>query len=821
LQTLEHEGQPAAAGRRGRRIRWIGSLAVALVVSFVGVGLFLTSRSDSRVVTVTPSADTTLQNGGTSNASAPTMTVGGQRSPSDTALLAFRLPALAANHQILEARLELTTAAVSQSEPAEVEVTIVPTIDWDDTVTWDAAPDLETGAVPAGTHSVATDDGGRLWIELAPQSIQALMDGPATIVLSTDGSTTDPAVFHTMDTPEEDLRPRLTIVTSGIASRDEGLNARLPPIEEASLPPGTVARINAGASTAVTDADGYQWQPDGGYVGDQARTYDTGADIAGTSMDAVFGTGRADPVAYSLPVPDGCYLVQTHHVEADPDIGVGDRIMGVWVEGDVATVDAFAEAGALAVHTEVFDTVDVDDGTLDLRFAGYAEEAPTVAGIEVTTDTGCGAPATSNDVDVKELVEDAVAAGERYIRIPPGEHRVDDTIVVSDGDGIVIDASDADLTFTCTQDDPDGCSAFRFTGQGATLRGATIDFDPLPFTQGVVTAKSGTTVLVALDAGFPDVDRFVRTSRQHQLHFDANGDWKKPVLVYASVAKGEDSRTARLSVQPTQILDVSVGDRIVLTGRGGQNAIDILYGDGEVRLEQVTLRSATGLAVYSQHWRGDVILLFPTVEPGPRPEGATHDRLISTNQDALRWSVNRSGPTVYGADISRQGDDGINFHGYPFRVEKVESSRSVVLRPFVRWVTPTEVFAPGDRVRFIDVPGSVVSDVRQISDIEELPTSDDRPRYRVTFDDPADVSVGQVADIPEHNSPNAVVRGSWFHDHAANGMRVKGDGWVVDGNAFEHIVSGNGVLALPHVLGTQLAGVGLGRWPVGNGQRVS
>jgi hypothetical protein len=130
-------------------------------------------------------------------------------------------------------------------------------------------------------------------------------------------------------------------------------------------------------------------------------------------------------------------------------------------------------------------------------------------------------------------------------------------------------------------------------------------------------------------------------------------------------------------------------------------------------------------------------------------------------------------------------------------VEKVESSRSVVLRPFVRWVTPTEVFASGDRVRFIDVPGSVVMDVRQISDIEELPTSDDRPRYRVTFDDPADVSVGQVADIPEHNSPNAIVRGSWFHDHAANGMRVKGNGWVVEGNAFEHIVSGNGVLALP------------------------
>jgi hypothetical protein len=570
-----------------------------------------------------------------------------------------------------------------------------------------------------------------------------------------------------------------------------------PPLEAEHLPPGTVVRVDAGADSARLDRDGRMWQRDGAYAGDPSSVETTDDDIVGTSRDSVFATLRVDPIAYSFPVPNGCFRILTHHAEIDPDVQAGDRETAVWVEGDVASVHAADKVGNLTAYSQEFRRVNVSDGSVDLRFAAVGREPPTVAGIEVHRETGCTSPPMGRDVDVKKLVEDAVAAGQQFVRIPPGEHQVTDTIEVNDGGGIVIDATGATLVFSCTQNQPSGCSAFRFTGQGAVLRGATIDFDPLPFTQGVITGRSGTSVTIALDSGYPDVDWFVRTAKQHQLHFDDQGRWKQPVMVYASVARGSDSRTAVLLVQPRQVLELAVGDRMVLTGRGGANAIEMLFGDGELRLEQVTILSATGLAIYAQHWAGTATLAFPTVRRGPRPSGAETDRLISTNQDALRWVVSRSGPTVYGADIGWQGDDGVNFQGYPLTVEAVESATTLLLRPVVRWVSPDEVFRAGDRLRIMNRRGAEVQAVETIRRIEEVTAADGQPVFRLTLARPVEASAGQIADIPEHNAPDAVVRSSRFHDHVANGMRVKGDGWVVEGNAFDHLVGGHGVLVQP------------------------
>ena len=107
--------------------------------------------------------------------------------------------------------------------------------------------------------------------------------------------------------------------------------------------------------------------------------------------------------------------------------------------------------------------------------------------------------------DFRPLVKEALRRGEKRIVIPPGVYRLDpgagaelwslqhlkDVEIIADGVTLV------------------GAKLMRAIGlyrcSGVTLQGLTVDYDPLPFTQGdvIASADDGNSIDIKIHAGYP------------------------------------------------------------------------------------------------------------------------------------------------------------------------------------------------------------------------------------------------------------------------------------------------------------------------------
>jgi chitodextrinase len=155
----------------------------------------------------------------------------------------------------------------------------------------------------------------------------------------------------------------------------------------ATSTPGTVLRINAGASSSYVDTQGRIWSADTGF---NTGVVTTNANaIAGTLDDVLYRSGRYDSstlpeLRYSFAVPNGTYQVRLHFSENYTGaMAVGARVFDVNIEGVrvIDNVDAFAEVGARAALVKTAN-VAVADGRLDIDFL-HQTENPLVNAIEI------------------------------------------------------------------------------------------------------------------------------------------------------------------------------------------------------------------------------------------------------------------------------------------------------------------------------------------------------------------------------------------------------------------------------------------------------
>src|SRR6516164_7938882 len=146
-----------------------------------------------------------------------------------------------------------------------------------------------------------------------------------------------------------------------------------------------------------------------------------------------------------------------------------------------------------------------------------------------------------------------------------------------------------------------------------TIRDLTIDYDPLPFTQGTIASFDGAAreIIVKVDPGYPD----------------------DPAL-----------------------LATSTGDAISVTGCVSTTLLDL------------KLLASPGMGIVEDAGAGGTRLQKVSVVPGPRPKGATTDRLVSTNADGSHFATVEHGPTIEDCTFSNTSDDAVNVHGFYYYV---------------------------------------------------------------------------------------------------------------------------------------------------------
>ncbi|KAA6439779.1 T9SS type A sorting domain-containing protein, partial [Dyadobacter flavalbus] len=169
-------------------------------------------------------------------------------------------------------------------------------------------------------------------------------------------------------------------------------------------------RINAGATTAFTTADGRQFSADRYFGGTNGTTtLANTVDILNTTNDELYRSERSSAAFnYSIPVTNGTMNVVLHFAEtwfgAPGKVagGTGKRMFNVDIEGSrkLTNYDIYAKAGgAVRPVLETF-AVTVRDGVLNINFTSGSANLPKISAIEVVPQTATAGARISQEVEI-------------------------------------------------------------------------------------------------------------------------------------------------------------------------------------------------------------------------------------------------------------------------------------------------------------------------------------------------------------------------------------------------------------------------------------
>ena len=279
--------------------------------------------------------------------------------------------------------------------------------------------------------------------------------------------------------------------------------------------------------------------------------------------------------------------------------------------------------------------------------------------------------------DFRALLENAINKGDAQVVIPPGTYRLaplsgNTTVDVNGAKNLTIIADG--VTLICTR----LTRAVAFTHcANVTLRGLTVDYDPLPFTQGTVTqiAPDFSWIDVKLDAGYP------RAAYSRIDLCDPKTRHRKRGMPYlwgtsAAMVGADTVRVTRSDIGKA----AAIGDLASLnTGpiNGAAHAVSIDTCSG-MAFDHVTVFSAPGFGLVESDGDGGMRYEHCRVVPGPIPPGATEPRLLSTSWDAIQSKMLKHGPVVEDCDIVSAGDDSWSVQSSDYLVMSVDGSKAVL-----------------------------------------------------------------------------------------------------------------------------------------------
>ncbi|MFN3166817.1 MAG: right-handed parallel beta-helix repeat-containing protein [Phycisphaeraceae bacterium] len=301
-----------------------------------------------------------------------------------------------------------------------------------------------------------------------------------------------------------------------------------------------------------------------------------------------------------------------------------------------------------------------------------------------------------------------LSAGAKKVTIPPGRYYVapykKEHLRLSHLRDVEIIANDVELV--CTQT----TRAISIANcNNLTIRGLTIDYDPLPFTQGRIVELSGDKRrhTIQLFDGYPRASAV--KAWKYEI-FDGDTEALKTYTYHGiGVDKLGDNRlrVTKPSHYLSDMADESVGDIVVIASEYAPDGSipHAVFADNCVALEfdGVTVYSSTtfGFAetnCVGSEYRGCVVDRRP---PGDDLKPRGHRRLRSLNADAFHSKHAIVGPIYKSCVAKYMGDDGIAINT---DYHLVVASEGNALRIVAKNDGPPDLKA-GDRVELITHDG--------------------------------------------------------------------------------------------------------------------
>ena len=273
----------------------------------------------------------------------------------------------------------------------------------------------------------------------------------------------------------------------------------------------------------------------------------------------------------------------------------------------------------------------------------------------------------SHQDNVQRLIDDAIAKKQSLLSIPKGTYYFDsDNAVLHDSIGLLNIVNASDLTI-----DGNGSTfIFRkidlgfsiFNCKNLILKNLSIDYDPLPFTQGIITSIENKSITLKIDKGYRDDVEYFNKPGYHKVLMNRS-QFSEICRLFPQTIKAVNK--GEFVMEMSDVSCLKVNDPIVLLCRY-ENAILSKFSS-KTTYENINIYSSPGFALFELYGEGGSTLRNVRIVEGPIPEGASKQRLLSSSGDALHFASQEKGPLIEQCEVRNSDDDFINIEGFMYR----------------------------------------------------------------------------------------------------------------------------------------------------------
>lgn len=368
------------------------------------------------------------------------------------------------------------------------------------------------------------------------------------------------------------------------------------------------------------------------------------------------------------------------------------------------------------------------------------------------------------------LIDEAITKGHRLIRLRPNTwYQQSGTLTIRGASDLTIDGNGCMIVMA----DPNADGMRIENSTGVTLRNFSMDYDPLPFTQ-------GRFVSVNAEEQYGDLKIFEGYTDDPYLYNaepEINGMnlWDPQTrLMRTDVVKHFVQKCTRIDEGLVRVPSwtLRVGDLASLHNPWRGVAIRCDRSKDCV-FDRINLFAAPGGGFYGTGGEGGHRFVGCNVQRGPTWYG-NEPRLLATNRDSYHFNAMRRGPLIENCTASFVSDDAVNIHAFFGKLGTVNDS----------WVQlePAYPHRVGDMIDIHD------AETLQRVVRAEVVALGDNPQW-VQLDNVTGIAPkiepGMVVVFPEHACRGTVVKDCRFTDLEARGILLRCSDSKAIGNVIE------------------------------------
>jgi len=351
---------------------------------------------------------------------------------------------------------------------------------------------------------------------------------------------------------------------------------------------------------------------------------------------------------------------------------------------------------------------------------------------------------------------------------------------------ITIDGNGATFQFS----DPTLAGIALIDSTDITIRNLTLDYDPVPLTQGVIRAidRDGRTITLEIDKGYPSLDHemFEVSPNVWASVHTKDGEFVRgirrkgdPDKHFQSIEKIDDRRFILTLNNFSNMLGLQENRKLVIVTREHHSVLRFYKVDG-LHLENITVNASRGAVFSIQLCENPLVRNCTIAPPG------NSNRLIGANADGVRFINCIAKPIVENCRFEYLEDDGIVVQHTLAPVTEFFNEHTIrvgSVHPVVAKVGDVFGVMSPDGTRKEDLPPVADIRIRQRSGDEDTRAKPER----LIFDEPVidKVSKGDLIGNLSTASHDFQIRNNTLRNHRASLIRVSASNGVVEDNTIE------------------------------------